>query len=132
MDNKSRLSAIYPVVGVEAPAQTAVALQQLFGFEPVFEADWYVHLKRPGSEMQVGFVRYDHISVPMAAKRPVEGTAFFVTIDAADVSAIWGELEEQLDVVVPLTDEEWGQRHFICRLPGNVMVDVVQLLPAAA
>ncbi len=128
----TNLSAIYPVVGVEAPVQTAAAFQELFGFEAVFESDWYVHLMRAEGQLQVGFVRYDHESVPAAAKRTVKNTATFVTIDADDVGALWGELQAKLDVVVPLTDEDWGQRHFVCRLPGDVMVDVVQLLPDAA
>ena len=127
----NRFTALYPVVGVESPTATGKAFQQHFGLEPVFETDWYVHLKRPESELQIGLVRYDHKSVPRGARRPVEGGACFVTIDADDVAAVWQGRNEDLEILQELTDEEWGQRHFICRLPGGVMVDVVQLLAPA-
>lgn len=129
MDKHLGLTALYPVIGVEAPLETAAAFEHLFGLARVFETDWYVHLKQPGGELQIGLVRYDHTSVPPGVRRAIEGSATFVTIDASDVAAVWNELRSELDVVVPLTDEAWGQRHFICRLPGGVMVDVVQLLP---
>lgn len=132
--NKSRaITALYPVVGVENPQATATAMQDLFGLQPVFEADWYVHLRNGETEMQVGFVRFDHVSVPDNDRRPVTGTSSFITMDAADVAGLWHDLQPRLqDVILPLKDEPWGQRHFICRLPGGVMVDVVQLLSADA
>lgn len=123
------LTAIYPVVGVEDPAETAAALQRWFGFQPVFQLDWYVHLVAAEGRLQIGVCRYDHASVPKQARKPVVGA--FVTIDASDVAAVWAELGDQLDIVHPLTDESWGGRHFICRLPGGVLVDVTQMLPAA-
>jgi hypothetical protein len=130
--NKSRtVTALYPVLGVENPQETAAAMQGLFGLQPVFEADWYVHLRDGDTEVQVGFVRFDHVSVPDNDRRPVSGTSNFITMDAPDVAALWHELKPRLqDVIVPLQDEPWGQRHFICRLPGGVMVDVVQQLSA--
>ena len=42
--------------------------------------------------------------------------------------ALWEKVKTDLEVVLPLTDEAWGQRHFIGRLPGGVLVDIVQLL----
>ena len=131
MTDRQLFSALYPVVAVDDPQATATAFQRLFGLERVFETGWYVHLKSVHDDRQIGFVRFDHDSVPGNYRIPVRGT--FVTIDAADVAGIWRDLKGQLDVVVPLTDEAWGQRHFICRLPGDVLVDVVQLIaPEAA
>ena len=129
MAGTAKLTALYPVVGVESPGETSAAFQKHFGLAPVFETEWYVHLKAPESELQLGLVRYDHKSVPAAARRPIEGTGCFVTIDADDVAAIWRARNEELEILQELTDEDWGQRHFICRLPGGLMVDVVQLLP---
>lgn len=124
-------TALYPVVGVESPAITGKAFQKHFGLNPVFETGWYVHLKAPEGGLQIGLVRYDHASVPERARRPVADASCFVTIDADDVRAVWRQKDEELEIIQELTDEEWGQRHFICRLPGGVMVDVVQLLSPA-
>lgn len=127
VDKMPGVSALYPVVAVDRPAATAAAFRALFPLEPVFETDWYVHLKSPDDRLQIGFVRFDHDSVPAAARASVRGA--FVTLDADDVAALWEAVKADLEVVVPLTDEPWGQRHFIGRLPGDVLVDVVQLLP---
>lgn len=131
MHMQAEITAAYPVIGVAVPRATAATMAGLFDFEPVFEADWYVHLRRGTNGCQLGFVRFDHDSVPAAMRRDVEGAAAFVTLDADDVAEVWRVLERRLDVVLRLTDEPWGQRHFICRLPGGVMVDVVQMLPDA-
>jgi hypothetical protein len=130
MSKPNRLTALYPVMGVAVPAETAAAFQRHFGLNPVFATDWYVHLKSAGGEMQLGLVRHDHVSVPADVRRSIAGTAAFVTVDADDVAAVWADLRSQVDIVVPLADETWGQRHFICRLPGEVLVDVVQLIAA--
>lgn len=121
-----RLNALYPVVTVDQPSVTAAAFQRLFAMEPVFETDWYVHLMSSNGARQVGFVRYDHESVPAADREPVKGA--FLTMDSSDVAGLWEEVRDVLDIEVPLTDEAWGQRHFIGRLPGGVLVDVVQML----
>ncbi len=131
MSNQTRkLSALYPVVGVDSPIETSKAMQKHFGLAPVFETDWYVPLKAPESELQLGLVRFDHESVPSGDRKSVQGSACFVTIDAGDVHAIWEARDPELDILQELKDEAWGQRHFICRLPGGLMVDVVQMLYA--
>lgn len=127
LDRSKSLTALYPVVAVDQPTITATEFRRLFPLETVFETDWYVHLKSPDGRLQIGFVRFDHESVPAADRNRVQGT--FVTLDADDVAALWEEVKADLVVVLPLTDESWGQRHFIARLPGGVLVDIVQLLP---
>ncbi len=122
----SSITALYPVVAVDSPRDTAAAFAELFDLQPVFESDWYMHLASASGGCQVGLVRFDHESVPEGYQASVRGA--FVTMDSNDVAAMWEEKKGRLDVVVPLADESWGQRHFICRLPGGVLVDVVQML----
>ena len=130
-DQALAFSALYPVVGVESPIETSTAIQKHFGLMPVFETTWYVHLKAPKGEVQIGLVRFDHESVPKGARESVSGRACFITIDAGDVREIWEARDPELEILQALTDEAWGQRHFICQLPGGLMVDVVQMLPAS-
>ena len=35
------------------------------------------------------------------------------------------------EIVYPLRDEVWGQRHFMAKDPNGLLVDVVQLIPPA-
>ena len=120
------VSALYPVIAVAEPAATAADLEALLPMERVFSADWFVQLVSADGRLQLGLVRYDHESVPVGWQNPSSG--LFVTVDTDDASAAWSSLEDRFEVVQPLRDEEWGQRHFILRLNGDILVDVVEML----
>ncbi len=120
-------SNIYPVLCVKDPAQAAAAFQKAFGLQPVFEENWYVHLK--SGNLQIGFLSDKHDSIPKSMGVKSEGN--FVTIDSDDVNGAWVKLKDQFEVLVPIKDEQWGQRHFICRLCEGVVVDVVQFTSGA-
>jgi uncharacterized glyoxalase superfamily protein PhnB len=38
--------------------------------------------------------------------------------------------EREVEIVYPLTDEPWGQRHFMVVDPNGLLVDVIELIPA--
>lgn len=120
-------TALYPVVAVATPDVTAAEFRQLFDLDTVFETDWYVHLKSADDQRQIGLIQADHESLPAEHRYPVRGA--LVTVDVPDVSALWDRVSDRVKVLLPLTDEVWGQRHFIAELAGGVAVDVVQLLP---
>ncbi len=119
-------SALYPVLAVESPAETSTAFRRLVDIPVVFEADWYVHLKDDSKGMQIGFVRFTHDSVPSGHQAVSRGN--FVTLDAEDVREIWEKARNKFKILVPIKDEEWGQRHFICEIPGGVLLDIVQFI----
>jgi hypothetical protein len=117
-------STLYPVLCVDDPVRAAESFTSAFGLQPVFKEDWYVHLKN--NNCQIGFVRDTHDSIPKAMVPRSQGN--FVTIDSNDVNQAWITLRDKFEVIVPIKDEPWGQRHFICRLYDGVVVDVVQFI----
>jgi len=121
------MKATYPVICAEDIGACREFYVSLFGFRPVFEVDFYVHLGG-GEGVQLGFVKADHESVPDALPRPAAGV--FVTIESDDVDALheWARTLG-VDVVYTLRDEEWGQRHFMVRDPAGLFVDVVKYIP---
>ena len=119
--------SLYPVVAVDAPAPTAAEFERFFALKPVFETDWYIHLKSQDGNKQIGLIRSDHDSIPGDHRGNVNGT--LVTIETDDAEALWARVQNELSILHPLVDEAWGQRHFIAELVGGVVVDVVQLLP---
>jgi len=123
------MNAAYPVICCDDLAATKAFYVTLFGFRPVFEADFYVHLAGADG-VQLGFVRADHSSVPDGFGGPAAGV--FVTIETDEVDAVHDRARELgLDVVQPLQDEAWGQRHFMVRDPNDLLVDVVRHIPPA-
>ena len=119
-------TALYPVMAVESPSKAAAEFQRLLPLETVFQTDWYQHLKSADNELQLGFVRHDHDSVPPDQRTVAQGV--FITVESMDTKADWDRLKDQFDIAVPLTDESWGQRHFIVRLSSGLTVDFVELL----
>lgn len=120
-----KLTSLYPVVAVEAPATTADEFRRLFALDTVFETDWYVHLKSADTQNQIGLIQSGHDSIPKGHRGNVHGT--LVTIETEDAAALWAHAKDSLNILHPLTDEAWGQRHFIAKLSGGVLVDIVQL-----
>jgi catechol 2,3-dioxygenase-like lactoylglutathione lyase family enzyme len=100
----------------------------LFGFEIVYEIEWYVQMKHPDNDaLQIAFVKRDHPSVPKDDQDAARGV--IVTLETDAVDPIYARAKDlDLSPVLRLRDEEWGQRHFMVRDPSGLLVDVVQMI----
>ncbi len=119
------IKAIYPVVCVESPKQAAAALSKYLGLTPVFEEDWYIHLMNPETQAQIGLVQTEHESVPKKLRNEFKG---IITIEPKSVTELWEQFRHEFEILTPLKDEPWGQRHFMDLLPGNLVVDFVEMI----
>jgi catechol 2,3-dioxygenase-like lactoylglutathione lyase family enzyme len=110
-------------------AATAAFYREHFGFEPTFETEWYVSLRRDRWELAVLDSR--HGTVPAAYRGPVAG-GMLLNLEVDDVDAEWERLRS-LEVLLPIRTEEFGQRHFILAGPDRVLIDIIaNVAPAAA
>ncbi|MEM6730841.1 MAG: VOC family protein [Myxococcota bacterium] len=102
--------------------------RSLFGFEIVYEIDWYVQMKHPENDaLQIAFVRRDHPSVPKGDQATARGVV--VTLETDAVDPVYERATDLgFEPVLTLRDEEWGQRHFMLRDPSGLLVDVVQMI----
>lgn len=110
-----------------------------FGFRVVFDADWYVQLHGSRGEeappLELAFMRPDLLGQPAALQHSFTGAGAILTIEVEDVTVEHRRLEAAgvlSNLIVPLQDEAWGQRHFVFRDPAGTLVDVVQQIPPAA
>lgn len=112
----------YPVLMTHDVAGTAAFYREHFGFEPVFEADWYVSLQAGPWELAVLDATHPTIPVP---GRPAGGVLLNFEVD--DVDAEYARLvtDGPLEALLPLRSEDFGQRHFIVAGPDDVLVDVI-------
>lgn len=125
--------SLFPDICSEDPKRAAEFYAALLGLEVVFENGWYFQLRSPHDPaIQLAFVRRDHESVP--PRWQVQAQGVFVTIEVEDADAVHRRAQELgLEIAYPLTDEAWGQRHFMVADPDGLPVDVVQLIgPALA
>ena len=121
-----RLSSFYPVLCSDRVTETQAFYVTYFGFEVVFEADWYVSLRREGEPAyELAIVDATHPTLPPGYRRPVAG--LLLNFEVEDVDATYRELVDGagLTPVLGLRSEDFGQRHFIVADPSGVLVDVI-------
>lgn len=101
-----------------------------FGFNVVFEADWYIQLKHPNG-IELGFMSPNLSNQPVFLHDAYNGKGIIVTYDVEDARREYGKAQEVegLTIVLPYTEEEGGQKHFILKDPAGVFVDIVEQPP---
>lgn len=127
-----KIENYYPVVGTDDVRGTADFYVKFFNFVPAFEADWYVHLTQKNQpEISLAVLDCRHESVPEAGRKPAQG--LLLNFETDDVDEEYQRLcEAGAKVLLPLRDEDWGQRHFIIQGPGGVMIDVIKNIEPSA
>jgi uncharacterized glyoxalase superfamily protein PhnB len=124
------MKKVYPLLITGKLKECAAFYVEHFGFTPVFEQDWYVHLVHQESGAELGFMIPDAGSQPEELHPGFNGKGMVYGIEVDDAKLEYQRLSSQLasSMVLGLKDEPWGQRHFIVRDPAGVFVDVVQQL----
>ncbi|MGY1885356.1 VOC family protein [Blastococcus sp. SYSU DS0753] len=122
------VTSVYPVLMSHDVEATAGFFRQHLGFQPTFESDWYVSLRRERWELAV--LDPDHPTVP-ASHRGAAAAGVLVNVEVDDVDAEYRRLvlDAGLTAVLPLRTEAFGQRHFVLAGPEGVLVDVITVIP---
>ena len=121
------MRAIYPVTITNKLEENKQFYCDLFDFEPVFEADWYVQLLHKESGVELAFMLPNLDNQPAVLHAPFAGNGVIYSIEVDDAAAEYARiLEKGVPVVYPLASEEWGQSHFMLRDPSGAYVDIVQ------
>lgn len=123
MQTITTLKSAFPLFQVDSPADAAAFYVKHFGFQPIFEADWYVQIRRDHHEL--AFIITGHDSIP--APRHGASQNVCLTFEVDDVDAAYSEVGDEMNVVTPPVDEPWGQRHFLGYDPAGIMLDVMKM-----
>lgn len=128
-----KTTSYYPVLMTTSLAETAAFYRRHFEMKPLFEADWYVHLQSEHDRrVNLGLVDAHHPTVPAAARGRAAG-GLLINFEVEDVDAVHARLAAAgLPMLVPLRDEDFGQRHFITQDPNGVLIDVIRPIPPSA
>jgi catechol 2,3-dioxygenase-like lactoylglutathione lyase family enzyme len=125
-----RVDVFGPCLLVEDVPASARFYVQHFGFQPRLELDWFTTLTHQDRPYELGFVRADHDTVP-AGYRGRRTQGLIIGLLVPDAKEVDTRLRAAgVRVVLPLRDEPFGQRHVIVADPNDVLVDVVQTIPA--
>ncbi|MFT5323732.1 MAG: putative glyoxalase superfamily protein PhnB [Planctomycetaceae bacterium] len=114
----------FPLLQVESPAAAAKFYVDHFGFESIFETDWYVQLQNGTQE--IAFIAVGHESIP--SDRQAFSRNVCLTLEVEDVDSAFEEVGKMMQIVTEPRDEDWGQRHFLGYDPSGIMLDVMCML----
>jgi len=105
-------------------ATTSAFYREHFDFEIVFEAGWYVSLKR--DQWELALLDAGHPSIPESARGHV-AAGLLLNFEVDDVDAEYSRLVTQgaLEPLLDIRSEDFGQRHFIVAGPDGVLIDVI-------
>jgi len=118
------LTSLYPVLMTQNVAATSAFYREHFDFEIVFEAGWYVSLKR--DQWELALLDAGHPSIPESARGHV-AAGLLLNFEVDDVDAEYSRLVTQgaLEPLLDIRSEDFGQRHFIVAGPDGVLIDVI-------
>ncbi len=124
-----KITSYYPVLMVDDVAGTTAFYIRHLAFEPLFEADWYVHLQAKGDPgVNLAILQGDHETIPEAARGRASG--ILLNFEVEDVDALYDEaIAAGLPIRLSLRDEAFGQRHFITEDPNGVLIDLIKPIP---
>lgn len=124
------ITSYYPVLMVEDVTICRDFFVSKFDFEIVYDSDWYVHLSKKGQkEVNLAFVQFNHESVPKEFRKKSQGILLNLEVD--DVEGEFKRLKNDSQIELELREEAWGQKHFILSGPGNILIDIIKVIPPA-
>ena len=123
------MKKIYPLLITDKLNECADFYVENFGFEKVFEQDWYIQLLHKKSGAELAFM------VPNAENQPKKlhpgfgGKGLVYSFEVENAEKEYNRLKDTgIKIFYDLATEEWGQKHFMVEGPAGEIVDVVQQL----
>ena len=121
-----RPNDFFPVLATDQLEECRDFYTTIFGFSVAFEEDWYVHLVTDAG-IQLGFLQPGHPSQPKSMRGAFSGAGIVYSFEVEDVEWEFEKIEEAgVEVLLPVTVEEWGQKHFMIRDPAGMVIDIVE------
>ena len=126
------LTQYYPVIQTSDVSVTADFYRKHFEFITMFEADWYVHLQsKTDPRVNLAILDGQHETIPASGRGETRG--MILNFEVTDVDATYDRLGAAgLPMLKELTDEAFGQRHFITADPNGILIDVIRPIPPSA
>ena len=124
-----KCTQFYPVIMTDKVEETVRFYRDHLRFEPTFESDWYVHLRSTEDEaVNIAVLDGGHPTIPASGRGRVSG--LIINFEVEDVDAVFDNITEAgLPMLLPIRDEDFGQRHFITQDPNGVLIDVIKPIP---
>ncbi|NML21364.1 glyoxalase [Pseudoflavitalea sp. G-6-1-2] len=108
-------------------AATKTFYTEVLGFGVTFENAFYLLLHTPGNTAELSFLLPDHPSQQALFQPAFGGKGVYLTIEVDDVDGLYEEIKRKnIEIMIELRDEPWGDRHFAIQDPNGVGIDLVK------
>ncbi|MEP3225909.1 MAG: VOC family protein [Parasphingorhabdus sp.] len=127
-----KTTSYYPVIQVKDVQDCANFYIEHLRFKPLFDSNWYVHLQSIDDPMvNLAILQFDHETIPPAHRHETQGLILNFEVEDPDA---WFERAQKanLNILKPLQDEEFGQRHFITQDNSGILIDIIKPIEPSA
>ena len=121
------LNSFYPVILSNNIEVTRNFIKKYFNFKETFVSDWYISLKHK-NKFEIAIIDKNHETIPERFRQQSKG--IILNFEVEDVDKIYERISEDknMNILLEIQNEEWGQRHFIFEGPDNLLIDVIQII----
>jgi catechol 2,3-dioxygenase-like lactoylglutathione lyase family enzyme len=111
---------------VPDPHGSADFFERYFGFRRTTDRPEYVQVRRDEVQAEIGFVLGGLLASPTAFRPEFTGNGAWLTIQVADLERTLAQfMKADYPLVEPLANRSFGERHFVVRAPGGILINVV-------
>ncbi|WP_225979866.1 VOC family protein [Pseudobacter ginsenosidimutans] len=111
----------------EKLAATKAFYTEILGFGITFENEFYLLMHTPGHTSELSFLLPNHPSQQPLFQTAFGGQGVYLTIEVDDVDTLYEEMKKKnVEIMIGIRDEPWGDRHFAIRDPNGVGIDLVK------
>ena len=121
------LNSFYPVILSNNIEVTRNFIKKYFNFKETFVSDWYISLKHKNN-FEIAIIDKNHETIPERFRQQSKG--IILNFEVEDVDKIYERISEDknMNILLEIQNEEWGQRHFIFEDSDNLLIDVIQII----
>ena len=121
------LNSFYPVILSNNIEVTGNFIKKYFNFKETFVSDWYISLKYKNN-FEIAIIDKNHETIPERFRQQPKG--IILNFEVEDVDKIYERIleDKNMNILLEIQNEEWGQRHFIFEGPDNLLIDVIQTI----
>ena len=111
---------------VPDPHGSAEFFERFFKFRRTTDRAEYVQVRHDDANAELGFVLAGLVASPSAFRPEFTGAGAWLTIEVTDLEATLAQfVQADYPLVEPLANRSFGERHFVVRAPGGILVNVV-------
>ncbi len=118
--NKLTMRRIVPNIFSNDLGKSKQFYTAFLGMQLAMEMDWILTFSsKENSTAQISILQHQE-------KNPVDNSSVFISIEVSDIDSLYEKaMEQKIEIVYPITNENWGVRRFFVKDPNGVTINLL-------